>query len=669
MFSQFKKAMQDAFSFRLLATQQLYMTAVDKEVMWNAYLASFPETERQEYNCNCCKSFIRHYGNLVFIGNGEVASIWDFPCEEPFATVARNLSELVKSFPIVNYFFSTHPGLGTDMNRQATGMGGYGGKVITWQHLYFQLPKGFVTRSTESIDTLMGKARDDKNVFKRSLNEISQESVETVLELIAQNSLYRGAESKGMLEEFLKIRKEYNTVAFPYQDNYCWVNAKKYSGSIARIRNTAIGTLLTSISGGEDLDVAVTAFERIMAPTNYKRPTALITQKMIAEAEKTIENLGYANSLGRRFATVDDLTVNNLLFVNRDLKKATSALSELKETVPVNPKTFGKVEEVSIAHFLLQVLPKANKVEVLFENRHINNLVSLITAQDPKAPTMFKWPNQFSWSYKNSLTDSMKEKVKAAGGQVEGELRVSLEWYNHDDLDLHVIEPGGVHIYFSHKISEHTGGNLDVDMNAGGRMSRQPVENIIYPSQAKMREGRYEVSVNQYNARETIDTGFSVEIECQGQVLNFTYAGAVRGSTVVAVFDYSKTKGITLIHGMPGESKTISKTVWGIDTSKFHKASMIMQSPNYWDGVAMGNPHYFFILDAAHNDEQARGFFNEFLNKELETHKRVFEALGSRSKVAPADKQVTGLGFSVTQHDDIICNVEGTFNRTLKVKF
>ena len=82
-----------------------------------------------------------------------------------------------------------------------------------------------------------------------------------------------------------------------------------------RIKNAVIGTLLTDISEGYDLDDAVKSYESKVAPTNYKRPTALITQKIIDSAMKTIEELGISESLKRRYAIISDLSVNNVILL------------------------------------------------------------------------------------------------------------------------------------------------------------------------------------------------------------------------------------------------------------------------------------------------------------------------------------------------------------------
>ena len=62
-------------------------------------------------------------------------------------------------------------------------------------------------------------------------------------------------------------------------------------------------------------------FESKVAPTNYKRPTALVTKGMIDKAQKKVAELGIEPSLDRRHATVDDLTINNVQYTDNSIKK------------------------------------------------------------------------------------------------------------------------------------------------------------------------------------------------------------------------------------------------------------------------------------------------------------------------------------------------------------
>ena len=94
-----------------------------------------------------------------------------------------------------------------------------------------------------------------------------------------------------------------------------------------------------------------------------------------------------------------------------------------------------------------------------------------------------------------------------------------------------------------------------------------------------------------------------------------------------------------------------------------------MLSPNCWDLQKNGNLHYFFMLDRCLNDGKARGFFNEFLTQALDEHRKVFEMVGTKMKTEESTNQLSGLGFSSTQRNSLLCRVKGSFNRVVKINF
>lgn len=665
MFSQVKKQVLAQFDAMVATGGKLFITDSSKDLMWDQYLEGFTDETRQHHNCNCCKQFIRHYGNIVIVSENKLVTVWDFVSEDPeYKTSIEMLQAIVGMSNIRDIFVNDFLKLGTDRNTDMV-------STITWEHFYVEAP-AYVKVKKEKKDTIMSDFRQARAVFKRSLEELTIDSSEIVLDLIGQGSLYRGDEFEKNVRFFLACQKTYNNLPVEERDNYTWrVSTEVAHPAMLAIRNTAIGTLLVNLSEGQmDLDACVTAWEKVMAPTNYKRPNSLVTKGMVEDAEKKVVELGLGDSLGRRFATSEDISVDNVLFVNRNAKVAANVFEEMKEDVVLSPKSFNKVEEVTIDKFINDILPTSTGIEVLVENSHLANLVSVIAPKESTAPGLFKWNNPFSWSYVNALTDSLiKERVKAAGGNVNGVIRVSLSWFNYDDLDLHVIEPNGNEIFFQHcrkpAIAPST-GQLDVDMNAGSGQTREGVENITWTDEKKMLEGVYKVYVNQYACREVADTGCVVEIEHKGEVYTFEDPNKMQGKTFVCEFSYSKINGIIFAGNQVSTVKSVEK--WGINTNRFQKVSMILNSPNHWK-EQIGNKHVFFVIEGAKNDETPRGFFNEFLKDELTTNRKVFEVLGAKLKVDPSDKQLTGVGFSTTQRNAIICRVDGTFKRTLKVTF
>lgn len=661
-----------AKQFETMSKGQLYRVDVSKDDLWATYLASFPEgsnpvyRERTEHDCNCCKQFIRAVGDVVAIVNNELVSIWDVTVkDEPeYQAVVNGMAALVKSKSIANYFLHYEASAGSNKSFEDTVNG-----VKSWDHFYVTIPNKFVRKGAD-IASELSNIRSSYDVMYRGLDEISDDAIETVLELIQQNSLYRGEEHRFMVTSVKTLKEGFSKAK--NKDLFVWSAMVTTPPAVQRARNSVIGTLMVDLSTNVELDVAVRSFESKVAPTNYKRPTALVTKKMVEDAKKTIESLGLTSALERRYATLADITINNILYANRDARKVieSDVFDEIATGTKTSTKSFDKVETVSIDKFVKDILPVAKTIELMFDNSHASKMVSLIAPVDPTATKMFKWDNAFSWSYTGDVTDSIKERVKKAGGNVEGDLCCRLAWNNYDDLDFHMLEPDGFEIYFSNRgVGSRCGGRLDVDMNAGYGRSREPVENIFYATKSKMKEGIYKLFVHNFCKRESVDVGFTVQIDMEGEVVTIDYPKAVpdRKEIVVAEIKYSRANGFEIVKSLPSTAK--SRKVWGLDTMQFHKVNVMMMSPNHWDDKAVGNKHYFFMLENCVNEDTARGFYNEFLREDLTKHRKVLEIVGSKMKTVASVDQLSGVGFSSTSKGEVILRVGGNFNRVIKVVF
>jgi hypothetical protein len=667
-FSKLRNLIKENFAQMTKDNSTLFVMDIGRDEIWETYLHSFSDpVEKQGHNCNCCKSFLRQYGGIVIIDKDyNLKSIFDINIEEVdelYKTTIDHLSSYIHSsqLPIRGIFLNTFSNLGTLENYDSN-------KNIKWNHFQLDLPKPLLYKGAiDSIDSKLAEKRDIYAVFSRGLHEIKLSALQTTLDLIDQNSLYRGKEFEGLIREFMTLKKEFDTLEEDHKGNFAWLKSTQISPALARLRNSAIGTLLIDLSADSDLDASVGAYERIMAPSNYKRPTALITPKMIQDAQNRLTELGLVSALDRRFAIERDIDVNNLIFVDRSSEIKDLFKDMIQDTL-VNPKQLTKVEEVSIEDFINKVLPTVKSIEACLENIHLNNFVSLLTEQHPDSGKLFKWDNPFSWSYTGGITDSMKERVKSAGGNVEGVLRFSIQW-NEDgnsivDLDAHALEPNGNRIFFGNKgLTSALSGKLDVDMINPRDIG---VENIVWSDLSKMKEGVYKMIIHNYNDRH--HNGFKAQIEFNGQIHDFAYNRRLYGEMVIADVIYSKSKGFEIKPMIDSTSNIVSKDKWGIKTNQFIKVKSIMNSPNYWNNP-IGNKHYLFMLENCISDEKPKPFFNEFLKEDLAKDRKVFEVMSSKLTIPEDVNQLSGIGFSETQRNHLLVRVDGNFKRNLKIKF
>ena len=672
MFKELQESLQSHFATMSTHDKVRVLYAdIDREGIYAAYLAGFPnEEDRLDSMCNACNSFLRSYGGILFVDGDDyiIESIWEHipNVTERYKGAIESLNNYVVSViqdsTKIGYFGTTESQAGIKQS--------YSEKhSCNFNHFHLVIPSSLRKNPTTraEMDSIVG-------VFHRSLEEFKADSIETVLELINGKALYRGEEYKKAVEDFNKHSQAYNKLEENQLLGYAYFYANNISIAVSKIRNNAMGTLLQDVAGGMELDVAVTRWEKVMAPSNFKRSVAIATPRMLETAKGLLQSHLLYDPLLRRPAEDSDLNIENLLFTNTP-----TAVGDVFDTIIENevivPRQLKNVTEIGIEEFISSVIPTTNTMKVLAENQHLGNLVALITEQNPTERTLFPWTNPFSWAYTGDITDSMKERVKAAGGNIDAPIRFSIQW-NEDgksiiDLDAHMFEPDGTHIYFGKhrhpelKAKSLNGGCLDVDMQSPRGTG---IENLVYQEVDRMMDGIYQLKIHNYSGHKNFD-GVRIQVELFGTIHSLSFDRSFTDTITVGYIHKKDSEFFfepKLEGGVVGAN---SQEKWGLKTHTWLPVSKMCLSPNFWDGSTIGNKHYFFFVEGCQADEALRPFFNEFLLPELTTHRKSMEMVSAKLKFTPKKPHLGGLGFSSTQRNSVYVQTEGRVKRIFKVNF
>lgn len=663
-------AKQVAHKSRQMAKQQMFLADIDGDELYWAYLHAFPQEfnriykTRSEHDCNNCRNFIKRMGGAVTIKDGVVDTIWNVSTEEPYRTVCEELHKLVSEAPIKSLFRTSRQVVGVEHNIQMTPEG----RAIKWAHLHCDdTGQAYATEPAAVISYY----RDRVKVARRGLKELRRHAVDTVLDKAERNEIYR---SNTFIDELKKFRIAMNDYDRPESDRskelYLWENAWK---THLQIRNTAIGTLLIDLSIGMAMQRAVHKYENMVSPENYRRSKAPVGKSQIVRAMEKVKELGLTEALHRRPACLADIPSGALLWVDRPkAPKLEKSMTDLLLEEAVTPSTsISGIQQMPIADFLSKVLPNAGKLEILFDRTVTGNLVSLTTAAVEGQPNLLAWDSPVAWSYRGSYAESIVERVKAARGRTDAFGRISAGWWNLDDLDLHCVDPRGKHIFYGNRRPIGCKGELDVDMNVTQAV-RGAVENIYWEA---MDDGLYRVGVNNFRRRESIDTGYELDIAIGDFRAQLSYNRPVMEWTSgLARTDFREDLNFTvrqgkvvdifldkdLIKGPSGRSE------WGLPFNEFARVRVVVPSPNHWGEKKVGQPHWFFLIEECVSPEPIRGIYNEYLCAELQPHRRVFEVLGDKTK-APVEgaMQLSGLGFSNARKTSCVVRVDGRPYRVL----
>lgn len=391
----------DGYEALLSSIRQSFTKAVSDEAtplfttdtadLYSLFLENIPEEVRQHYTCSACHHFVNRYGRLVSINaeSGKLTAImWDGPVPEFFQQAVTAIKAKVEAANITGVFVTNKMELGC----ARTGI---------WIHMAVDVPAKIVYKGR--IGTAAQEAArkaEDHRVLQSSIAKYQQKDVETAVNLLRSDALYRGDQILPMAEWFLETMKRSHGKADA--GNILWQRAASAPSGFCHIPASMVGTLLDDIAEGYSVSVIKDRFNEKMHPLQYQRPQAAPAAGNVKRAEEIVAKLGLEKSLERRYAHLNEMqaiwkpvqekTVTGGVFAGIPIKEKRGESRNPVEA-PETVMTFEK--------FRRTVLPGVKKMELLVSNQK-DYYAAFLTAAHSDAPPIIRWDreeerNPFSW--------------------------------------------------------------------------------------------------------------------------------------------------------------------------------------------------------------------------------------------------------------------------------
>lgn len=650
---------RDAIHERLVMLQEncvLVRANVPKQDMYAAYLESFKAGDNpifrtnRVHDCNTDKSFLKAIGNIVAIDkNNFTHTLWDLEVPAMYQPSVDALHNLVSSAVITApmCWHSANLGEKSNVSVSPNSLG------ETFQHFYGDLQARYVT---EEDGPVIDKVTSARQTFLRVMTEVSEDSLQVVLDLINEGLLQRGEVHRSKLEKIIKLKAEYTSLSGAARVPYSWRMATKNADSLPRYASAIMVAVLAVEEGDKSLTDVVNMYNSSVVGASYQRVTAVASQAQIKKAQQYLVDNDFMGGLTKRHAKPTDLSINDVLYAAGDVQFKDTDIFDVLAQEAVDRETTKLVgEPITMAKFTAEVVPVAKSIELFLESNMQGNLCNILTQVDESAKSIHPWGNGSTWSYNGDVADAVMERVKEAGGVVDAENCITLHWDYTDDLDLHLDTPSGK-VYHGNK--RGNGCQLDVDMNVHGE-TNDAVENIFFAGGVP--EGDYRVNVNNYTRRSS-GQGFGLRIANSEGVTNYRFDGVLGNGRTETCLEFTGRNGVMTNLRIVG-SKVVrtggtKQDVWGLATQSYVPVDMMMLSPNFWEGKRHGHKHYMFMLRECKNPESVRSFYNEQLVSELRSQRKVLETVGGRMRVEYADEQMAGVGFSESKNATVNLRVK-----------
>lgn len=383
----------------------VYATNADPDALWEMYLSALPEGPvRQHYTCNCCKRFVQSFGHLALIdAHGRTESLlWEETPGVPefFRRSLANMAGIVRLAKVTGPFLSSEPRWGTPQTGAWTHLCGPN------RHVY--------SNPLLSASQAMAEKRQDFGMLNHALADYSKDAAEQAVRVLGSDALYRSEKAEGVAKWFLGVHQSVAGTKGDTRANKVWQAVAAAPPGFCHVRSTVISTLLDDIKAGLPVESIQRRWAEKLHPLQYQRPTAPPSNGAIEAAEKVVEKVGIANSLKRRYATLDD--VQRKLWEPRATETPTPAGGVFAHLRTPDQKACQQVElppaPITWEKFRREVLPTALSMEVNLP--YHGAYYGLVTAEDAEAPPIIQWDgymgvrNPVSWYFYTGGSDAIR---------------------------------------------------------------------------------------------------------------------------------------------------------------------------------------------------------------------------------------------------------------------
>lgn len=366
--------------------EPVFETSACNTDLFQTFLYNLPEEARQHYNCNACRNFVNRYGGLVVLGDdGSKHSImWAFKGPIFFQNAVRTMRNIVANSKVTGAFITSEKRLGIP-------------KTGIWTHMAVEVPKGMQYKnSLKTAHQAACEKDEDFKLLMNALNKYSTETIKTAVNLLRSNTLARGVKFVDQAEWLLDLRKRRG-------EKNLWdfaniVRKKSYTApsGFCHISGSVLGSLLDDIQDGLDVNTIKHKFDDKVDPLKYHRPQVAPGAANVKRAEEIVAKLGLANSLKRRFATMNDIQT---VWRPTD-KEIESMYPNIFAYVKIKEPYYFLKNDISPRDvtmtwekFQRTVLPNARKIEMYVgSGRHAFS--ALVTAADYDAPPIISWDSE-----------------------------------------------------------------------------------------------------------------------------------------------------------------------------------------------------------------------------------------------------------------------------------